>query len=145
MLLVAGLLCLLNGGEQRVQVERVALYASPSFLAPVKAVLTSRDRVRVLRDTTGWKKVQVLTRDTLEGWLPGRALERPRLRLPGRTSPQGEDSRTVALASRGLQGALRRQAARYPEAHQALEHIDSLAVVALRDLDRFLKEGDLVP
>ena len=124
-----------------LQVAQVPLYASPSFLAPVETVLVRGMEVKVLAEQAGWKRVSVPDVGKT-GWIPATALERPRLLLPGKTGGKDEE-RAVALASKGLSTMVQQKGEKHPGAREALNHLESLARIALHRLARFAREGGL--
>jgi len=124
-----------------LQVAQVPLYASPSFLAPVETVLVRGMEVEILEEQPGWKRVSV-PEVGKTGWIPATALERPRLLLPGKTGGKDEE-RAVALASKGLAAMAQQEEAKFPGILGALNHLESLVRIALRNLSQFAREGDL--
>ncbi len=125
-------------------VERVALYAHPSYFAPVRTVLMKGTEIQILARRTGWVRIRVPTLPD-SGWIPAQAVERPRWQLPGGKERARDREEAVALAGKGLEEMMLQAEKRSPESARDLNHLKQLARLAEMRVHTFLQQGQLQP
>jgi len=130
-----------------VQVKEGELRATPSYLAKIVARVSYGDRVTVLAEQGGWKKVATAGTKA-QGWMHGTALTSSRIALKaGQANVGSSVSRDeIALAGKGFSEEVEAQ---YRKSHQNLDYawINRMEAVKVspEQMEDFIARGLLTP
>jgi len=148
ILLTAAVTPLWSGAaaEMSVQVKQTQVRTAPSFLGRIVARLAYGDRVTVVAEQAGWKKVVLA--GGMSGWVHGSALTPKKivLRAGDVDVSSSVDSDELALAGKGFNAQVEGE---FKDSHPEISFlwIDRMEKIVVSDAEmaRFLKEGRVTP